>query len=58
MNEILKELNSAFQIVSTIPVTGDSVDAMAAVRSKLRKVYAEIEKIAVDFDVKPEAPQE
>ena len=34
MDEILKELDSAFRTLSTIPVTGDSVDAMA--------VYAEL----------------
>lgn len=44
MNDILKELNSVFQIVSSIPVTGDSVDSMAIARAKLRKIYAELAK--------------
>ena len=42
MIDILKEVDSVFQLISTIPVSGDSVDAMAAARSKLRKIYAEI----------------
>lgn len=42
MDEILNELDSAFRTLSTIPVTGDAVDAMAVTRAKLRKVYAEL----------------
>ena len=41
---ILNEINSAFIMLSRIPVTGDSVDAMAVARAKLRKVYGELEK--------------
>lgn len=40
MDEILKELESVYQTISSIPVTHDSVDAMAVARSKLRKIYA------------------
>lgn len=58
MGEILKELNVAFQLVSSIPVTGDSVDTVAAVRAKLRKIYAEIEKASMKIEVDSEAPQE
>lgn len=39
MKNTLTEINIIFQLVSTIPVTGDSVETMAAVRSKLRNVY-------------------
>ena len=42
MNDILKELDSVFQTISTIPVTHDAVDAMAVARSKLRKIYAQL----------------
>ena len=45
MNEILKEIESAYKIVSSIPVSGDAVDAVAVVRGKLRNAYAELEKI-------------
>lgn len=44
MDEIMKELDTVYKTVSAIPVTGDAVDAMAVVRAKLRKIYAELEK--------------
>ena len=44
MDEIMKELNAVYQTVSSIPVTGDAVDAMAVARAKLRKIYSELEK--------------
>ena len=44
MDEIMKELDSVYKTVSSIPVTGDAVDAMAVVRAKLRKIYAELDK--------------
>ena len=45
MEEIKKEIEAVYKIISGIPVTGDSVDAVAVVRSKLRNVFAELEKI-------------
>ena len=45
MEEIMKDLETDFKATSAIPVTGDAVDAMAVVRAKLRKAYAEAEKI-------------
>lgn len=50
MEEIMKELNSIYQTVSSIPVTGDAVDTMAVVRAKLRKVYADVKQM-VEGDV-------
>ena len=44
MEAIMDSLNTAFKAISSIPVTGDSVDAMAVARAQLRKVYAELEK--------------
>ena len=44
LDEIMKELDSVYKTVSSIPVTGDAVDAMAIVRAKLRKIYAELDK--------------
>ena len=44
LDEIMKELDSVYKTVSSIPVTGDAVDAMAVVRAKLRKIYAELDK--------------
>ena len=45
MEEIMKYLEAAFKATSAIPVTNDAVDALALVRSNLRKAYAEAEKI-------------
>ena len=45
MKEIMDSINTAFKAISSIPVTGDSVDAMAVARAQLRKAYAEVERI-------------
>lgn len=58
MQDILKELSSVFQLVSTIPVTGDSIDTMAVVRARLRRIYADVEKVSAKMDVEVEDPQE
>ena len=50
MDEIMKELDSVYKTVSSIPVTGDAVDAIAVVRAKLRKIYAELEKTKEEVD--------
>lgn len=46
MDELVRELNEAYQVVSSIPVSGDAVDAMAVVRAKLRKVYTELKNMS------------
>lgn len=38
MEEIMKELDSTYRMVSSLTVSGDNVDLVAAVRSKLRKI--------------------
>lgn len=48
MDEILRDLNAAFKAISTIAVSGDAVDAMAVARTKLRKVYADLEKYSME----------
>lgn len=45
MDEIMNSINAAFKAISSIPVSGDSVDAMAVARAQLRKAYADLEKI-------------
>lgn len=45
MEEIMNSINTAFKAISSIPVTGDSVDAIAVARAQLRKAYAELEKV-------------
>lgn len=44
MNEIMKNLQEAFDMLSTIPVQGQNVDVMYNARVKLRVAY----KIAAD----------
>lgn len=44
MNETMKKLDEAFQLLSAISVSGDAVDVMAAARNKLRQVYAELKQ--------------
>ena len=39
MKEIKQYLEEAFQLVSSIPVKGDSVDVMAVVRANLKNAY-------------------
>ena len=43
MSNATKELEEAMQLLSLISVRGDAVDAMAAARSKIRKVLAELQ---------------
>lgn len=43
MNEILKELDTAYKLISSLPVCGDAVDIIADARARLRKVYTELE---------------
>lgn len=48
MDEIKAELDLVYKMISTIPVVGDHVDTVAAARSKLRKIYADITKLELD----------
>lgn len=54
MDEILKELETVYQTISSIPVTHDSVDAMAVARSKLRKIYAQMKEVNAESTRKEE----
>lgn len=42
---IMQELQIIYRTVSSVPVTNDNIDVMAEVRARLRKVYAEVEKL-------------
>lgn len=44
MDKILNELNSVYTVISSIPVSGDQVDAIAYARTKLRQIHAELKK--------------
>ena len=45
MKELIVELDAAYRMMSSVPVTGDAIDLMAAARAKLRHVCAELEKM-------------
>lgn len=40
MNEVQKILDTAFNLISTIPVNGDNVEKMADAKNYLRAAYA------------------
>ena len=44
MDKILNDLNAVFKMLSTIPVTGESVEIMASSKNTLRQIYAEVKK--------------
>lgn len=54
MDEILKELDYVFRTISSIPVTGDSIDKMAVARAKLRKIYASLQNPPLNAETKEE----
>ena len=58
MEEIMKDLETAFKATSAISVTGDAVDALAVVRANLRKAYAEAEKIDAENKEKATVSQD
>ena len=45
MNDILHELEVAYQAISSVPVTGNAVDAMALARVKLRNAYEKLKEM-------------
>ena len=52
MKDLMKDVDSAFRMISSIPVSGDAVDAVAAARAKLRGVYTRLEKMATEAENK------
>lgn len=53
-NEIIREVESIYRMISTILVSGEAVDVMAAARAKLCKIKRELEKPVESSD----APKE
>ena len=43
MEEAKKEIQNAWRLLSTLPVSGDAVDVLAACRMALRKAYAAVQ---------------
>ena len=54
MNEILKELDTALKLISTLRVSGDAVDVVAVAKSSLRKVRADVETLQAGNAAAPE----
>lgn len=50
MEEIMKQLDTVYQTISSIPVSGNAVDTMAVARAQLRKVYTELKKMNEEVD--------
>ena len=44
MNEVKKQIDEAFKLISCIPVSGENVEIMASAKAKLRAAYAELSK--------------
>ena len=51
----MKEIDTVFSLISSVPVSGEAVDVMAAARNKLRNVYAELKQL--DENAKKEAEE-
>ena len=45
MEEIMKRIDEAFRLISSIPVKGNDVEVMAMAKSKLREAYGHAERI-------------
>ena len=45
MENTLKELDFAMKLISTLQVSGDAVDMVAAAKNSLRQVKADIQKL-------------
>lgn len=45
MNDLMKQLDTAFALLSKIPVSGDAVDYMALARQSMRAAYQIAEKL-------------
>lgn len=48
MEKLMKQVNDIYAIASSITVRGDAVDAMAAIRAKLRTLYASLKAMETD----------
>lgn len=44
MTENRKKINDAFKLISSLQVSGDNVDLIAAARTLLRSVYHDMER--------------
>ena len=55
MTDIMKSIDAAFRLISSIPVKDQEVDTMSAARQHLRRAYAGVERLCQQAAVaKPE----
>lgn len=47
MQNIVKDVDAAIKLISALTVSGDAVDVVAAAKSLLRKVNADLKKLDV-----------
>ena len=50
MNELQRELDEVFRLISAIPVSGESVEVMAMARERLRRAYQQAGKAEKEED--------
>lgn len=58
MNEVQKEINNAYKMISTIAVSGDAVDTIAACKMSLRCAFKLAEDKPEEDEDKPEEDKE
>ena len=42
VNNVIQEVETVYRMISTINVSGDAIDVMAAARAKLRRIKEEL----------------
>ena len=52
MDELIRELREAFDLLYTVSVSRQDVDTMASARARLRKAYQLAEKLNAEAEVK------
>lgn len=45
MKKLTEELDYAYRLVSSVPVTGDAIDMIAEARARMRNVFDELKKM-------------
>lgn len=45
MKELAEQLDCAYRLMSSVPVTGDAIDMIAEARARMRSVYNELKKM-------------
>lgn len=50
VNKVLDQMDSAYCILSTMPVSGDNVPRLAAAESKLKRAYNDLKALSEKED--------